>query len=138
MEIKYDFYNYGEDGPVEENYYFNTDMVDYIENTYSMEELLDLYVKYAWPKEEIKQSFKDAGIDINSEEELRDYAIYMDDTSWIIEDLLDILGEDYFYDDIDTPEFYKEEAYDEYMSDLDVQNIEDEDAHRYNYDRHYY
>ena len=138
MEIKYDFYNYGEDGAVEDTYYFNTDMVDYIEDTYSIEELLELYIEYAWPKEEIKQSFKDAGIDVNSEEELRDYVIYMDDASWMIDDLIDILGEDFFYDDIDTPEFYKEEAYDEYMSDVEYQGFKKEDEQRYYHDRHYY
>ena len=137
MQIEYTFYYYGDDGPSEEFFYFDTDLYDYIEENYSLDELTDLYIEHVWIKPDVQKSFKDE-FDISSEEELRSYINYMGDDSWIIDELIDVLGEDYFYDDVDTKKFYEEEAYDEFLSDLEVRGIEVEDEHRYNYDRHYY
>ena len=121
MDISYNFNG--------DEYVYNTPIYDFVESSRSFEDILDMYIENIYRKnpKEVEELKNDLGI--NSEEELRDYVYSVDDDSWMIDELIDVLGEDYFYD-WELKDFYEDDAYESYLSDISIEDIENEDNER--------
>ena len=112
-----------------DEFVYNTSLEEYVEDTYGIDDILDLYIENIYRKNPNIVNELKSELDIDSEEELKDYIYYMNDDLWMIDELINALGEDYF-DDAGVKEFYEDDAYEEYLDMISIEDIENEDAER--------
>lgn len=125
MTINYDF----QTGPHDwERYEYEvdySDIRDFVEHYYTDEEVADLYISELYrDNEKNKEEFKKE-LDINDEDELKQYMLTYGGLDWAIDELVDVCGIEIF-DLADSAhraslqDYFEDDAFEQYQDSLDL------------------